>query len=264
MGERTVVGVTVSEALWHRWRSWFAPAVRPFAEGPLRATLGPATPTGHSLAVSMEHRDTFGIYGADLLVWLDRDQCAALPGAARRRLTPRPQWYDEPGATGVEQLDRALLRFVKGDWPESQHRNVPDAVWEGATPLLPEARDLAGTFADGSGPNCFGTVMGAAGVPDAETVWMQVAPFEQWLRDRGAATPAPRRAARCVDNQPGTVLVWRDHDGDPVHAAVTLGEGWALNKPSQGWFTPRFVWPVAEVIRQSRHRGGHLERHRLG
>lgn len=122
-------------------------------------------------------------------------------------------------------------------------------------PLLPGARALAGRFPAGSGPNCFGTVMAAAGVAGAESVWMQREPFETWL---AGTTRAGGR-----DGDVGTVLVWRSPDGLVQHAAVTLGDGWALHKASQGWMSPTTVLTVADAVRSARSAGRRLHRHTL-
>jgi cell wall-associated NlpC family hydrolase len=106
-----------------------------------------------------------------------------------------------------------------------------------------------------AGPNCFGTVMAAAGTPGADSTWMQREPFESWLAE---STVAGGR-----DDDPGTVLVWRDREGQVQHAAVTLGDGWALHKPSQGWMSPTKVLGVREVIFSARQRGHHLERRQV-
>src|SRR4029450_3865487 len=45
-----------------------------------------------------------------------------------------------------------------------------------------------------------------------------------------------------------------------LHAAVTLGDGWALHKPSQGWMTPRKVLLVRDVKRRARQAGALLSR----
>ena len=128
-------------------------------------------------------------------------------------------------------------------------------MWDSAERVLPDARRLAGTFPAGSGPNCFGTVMAAAGVAGADTVWMLREPFERWL----SATTRPGGD----DAEAGTVLVWRSPDGLVQHAAVTLGGGWALHKPSQGWMSPTKVLTVAECKASSRASGRRLERHTL-
>lgn len=120
-------------------------------------------------------------------------------------------------------------------------------TWNQCAKVLPGARELAGTFPSSSGANCFGTVMAAAGVADAADEWMLQDAFLAWL------------TSVCVpggdDDRPGTVLVWRDPEGLPVHAAVTLGDGWAFEKPSQAWSTARTVLTVQETVKVNRGRG---------
>lgn len=144
------------------------------------------------------------------------------------------------------------MTFVADDMLTSRHREVSEATWDRARDVLPRARDLAGTFAGQSGPNCFGTVMAAAGVPGAEDVWLLREPFEEWLSS--ATRPGG------FDTDPGTVLVWRDAEGVALHSAVTLGDGLALHKPSQGWMTPRKVLSVRDVMARARMRGARLSR----
>lgn len=148
-----------------------------------------------------------------------------------------------------------LPRLVSVDLKPSRHLEVPESTWAAIQSLLPRARELAGTFPDGSGPNCFGTVMAAAGVDGAGGAWMQRQPFDQWLADNTS------RGGR--DDVPGTVLVWRSNDRAVQHAAITLGDGWILHKPSQSWMTPRKVRPVPDIIRSTRTPGWHLHRHTL-
>lgn len=84
-------------------------------------------------------------------------------------------------------------------------------------------------------PDDVAAVMAAAGVRGADDE-----PFESWLATN--CTMAGR------DDRPGTVLVWRDVQGNNTHAAVTLGGGWALHKPSQEWRSPRQVLTVRDLI----------------
>jgi len=80
-------------------------------------------------------------------------------------------------------------------------------------------------------------------------------PFEEWLTahtDPGGD-----------DQTAGTVLVWRAPDGKVEHAAVALGDGWFLHKPSQGWMSPRKVLRADEVKRSARARGRRLTRRQL-
>ena len=263
-----------------RWRSWFAPEVQPFhVDVDLRRAVGAGVPWH----LSLELQDSFLLYGDEIQEWvvgLDRPTFDALPPdmraglvrhqvASGRRLVPSLRsvpsaWRPALRQTGDghrfvwwpdalrEYGDVPLLRFVADDLLASRHTQVSPTTWERATAMLPKAQELAGTFADGSGPNCFGTVMGAAGVDDAAETWMLREPFEAWLRD--ATRPGGD------DARPGTVLVWRDRDGLALHAAVTLGDGWALHKPSQGWMTPRKVLSVRDVKRRARQTGARLSR----
>lgn len=220
------------------------------------------------------------------LVWLEDQEFHALPRSVRARLV-RAQVEHRRGLvptvrrwSGVD--DDAQLRG-QGDghrfvwWPSmlegaedvtvglivsrierilpSRHREVTAAEWKTAGRVLPRAEELAGTFATGGGPNCFGTVMAAAGVAGAAETWMQQEPFEAWLR-------ANTRAGG-DDARPGTVLVWRDADGTAQHAAVTLGGDWGLHKPSASWATPRKVLSVREIVRVSRAPGLRIHRHTM-
>ncbi len=279
-----IAGIVVAPDLAVRWKEWFAPPEQPFlVTDPLRATLGLAPVE----SISMELQDTYCLYGAETMgrtVMLGRQALNALSADVRsellgiqvalgRRLVPtlrsldashrevvrgdgngrRFVWWPETlRAVG----DQVLASFVADDLLTSRHDQVAPGTWERASETLPRAQVLAGTFANRSGPNCFGTVMAAAGVPDAEDRWMLREPFEEWLST--ATVPGG------VDAEPGTVLVWRDAEGQVVHAAVTIGDGWALHKPSQGWMTPRKVLTVAEVKVRARRRGARLSRHTIG
>lgn len=152
-------------------------------------------------------------------------------------------WYDEPTAHAAGLAFRTAT--------------VADVVAFAQSEGLPNERQhhLVG-FAKSSGPNCFGAVMAAAGVAGAENEWMQIEPFNEWLHARC------RRGG--TDDEPGTVLLWRDTaSGDPFHAALTLGDGFAFEKPSQCWWSARYVTTVANVKRTTRMKGLRLERWRL-
>lgn len=70
-----------------------------------------------------------------------------------------------------------------------------------------------------------------------------------------------RAATGRLDQLPGIVLVWRTHQGWAEHTAVTIGDGYVISKPSQGWYSPHLVWTVPETIAASRYRGVILHRH---
>lgn len=154
--------------------------------------------------------------------------------------------------------DGPVLSYVEEGVRPSRHQEVDGTTWSGCHRLVPGAADLACTFAAMSGPNCFGTVMAAAGVARAESQWMLQEPFEQWLMNN--AFPVRGTA---YDHTPGVVLVWRDAAGLAAHAAVTIGDGYALSKPSQAWYSPRLVWTVPDTIKAARNRGIRLSRYRI-
>lgn len=189
------------------------------------------------------------------LIWLDRRGARLLTPEARAAQPTKHRWPGKHPERSRERDTARAIRWVEDGWPASQHSEVSEATWRRARSILPEARRIAGRFPARSGPNCFGTVMGAAGVEGAESTWMQRAPFERWLQE---ATIAGGN-----DENPGTVLVWRGADGAVEHAAITLGDGWLLNKPAQTWSTPVTVLPVRDGINASRAPGRRLERHTI-
>jgi hypothetical protein len=287
-----VLGVEVDQPLIQRWREWVAPPAQPFylsAEQAEACAVAIAAAELRAPPMSAELRDTFAAWrvSRDLhLIWLEESRFHALPRRFRARLVHAqvehrrglvptvPQWsslVDNATLRGqadghrfvwwqpvLEQADDSVLGLIVTrieTLPPSRHRDVPAAQWKAAGRILPQAEELAGTFAPGSGPNCFGTVMAAAGVDGAAETWMLREPFEAWLRDSTRAGGH--------DDQPGTVYVWRQADGTAQHAAVTLGAGWALHKPSQSWSTPRTVLSVRDVIRTSRSAGLRIHRYTL-
>lgn len=276
-----VLGIRVSADLQARWCDWLAPRSQPFL-----VSVGTGPAGSKILNRSDELRDTYLLYGIPShlrLVWLDESGFRDLPRSERaglvrqqvvygRGLVPTVRaWSPVVGDAVREQADgrrfvwwRSLLRrheeevvtrFVTGNRRASRHAEVPKSVWKRVAERLPGARDLAGTFPDRSGQNCFGTVMAAAGVEGAERKWMLGEPFGAWL--------AARTRPGGIDDEPGTVLVWRNRDGDVDHAAVTLGDGYALHKPSQGWMSPTKVLSVREVKRSGAAPGLRLQRYQI-
>ncbi len=251
---RSVLGIGVSADLLESWRVWFAPAVQPFRSDAL---------TGPRLEPTSEVRDTFQMYKGSW-VWFDEDAFDALPNGVRRSLLTKreatgsengrrfPWWPSVLARVG----DRPVIEYVEEGVAPSRHREVPSSVWRAARSVVPNAKELAGTFPPGSGPNCFGTVMAGAGVPDAESKWMVCEPFEEWLATR----TVPIRGT-ASDDSPGVVLVWRNTKKVVIHAALTIGGGWAFSKPSQAWCSPRVVWTVRETIATNRHPGETLGRY---
>lgn len=275
------LGIDVSAELLAQWATWFAPEHQPF----LLSADSPLARAGHALdsSMTMETRDTFEIYSLpdgifcrgityEEFMALPREDRAELVRAQRalgRSQVPSVRaWpFIRPLGT-AKQADghrfvwwptllkglehEVLIPYIEEGRRASRHHEVDEQVWAEATVLLPDARALAAKSPPGSGPNGFGTVMGAAGVSGAASVWMQREPFEEWLSD------VTRLGGS--DDAPGTVLVWRSSTGLVQHAAVTLGGGWALHKPSQGWMSPVKVLTVADVIGSARGADRRLSR----
>lgn len=257
-----VLGIEVPSALFETWNRWWAPALQPFPVDDLASGMECRRPL-RDVSPSPEVRDTFFLYGG-VWDWWYEEEFQALPAAVRRRLSasrrrrtapkPSPPWPSKVSSRD----DMPLIRWVETGAPRSRHDEVPDEVWRRSEAALPRARTLAGTFPScGSGANCFATVMAARDTSADEERWATAEEFAQWLE-----TAASQVQGVAFDDAPGTVLVWREH-GALAHAAVTLGGGWALVKPSQSWSSPRLVQPVRELILSWRYPGTRLERHRL-
>ncbi|TKK80619.1 hypothetical protein FDA38_19035 [Kribbella jiaozuonensis] len=275
----TVLGIDVSPDLLERWVDWLAPDEQPFFVTKKQATEWKLDPDDRE--PTPQDRDTYLIYNVDRqaarTAWLGAGQFQELPRADRARLVRAQFTYGRGAVPSVrrwspilgpelkQQADghrfvwwkslltdpkAVLLEIVSEDLGPSRHAEV--RTWPRQ---FERVRELAGTFPDGSGPNCFGTVMAASGVEGAENVWMLREPFEDWLANH------TERGGR--DDVPGTVFVWRDTALRVQHAALTVGDGWMLHKPSQSWMTPRKIRSVGEVKRATRTAGWRLERHRV-
>jgi len=246
-----VLGIDVRDDLLGRWLGWFAPPLQPFmVPVDLANSLGLDDDRSR---LTPETRDTFCIYGADAsaIVWLSQQGVRQLPASVRRAQPAPHHWPSSIVAREIE----AVVRFVEKGRRPSRHGEVQPCVWDGIATVLPNARHLAGTFPERSGPNCFATVMAACGVDGVHDLWMLREPFEDWL--------AEHTTNGGHDLEPGTVLVWRGTDGAVQHAAVTIGAGWALHKPSQGWMSPTKILTVRDLKYGARARGQHLHRRHL-
>ena len=275
-----VLGIPVSDELLARWVTWLAPTRQPFVVDPEDELVD-----RRDRVLSRELLDTYELYGGKgkHLAWLTESELLALPRQRRadlirvqvdggRSVVPTVRrWESLVGPRARDQADghrfvwwpsllgdhteQVLAEFVDNGRRPSQHRSVSRSTWAAAEHLLPRAEELAGTFPAHSGPNCFGAVMSAAGASVTEQDWASREPFEAWLSERTVAGGGV--------SAPGTVLVWRSPAGEVEHAAVTLGDGWALHKPSQGWMSPTKVLSVDDVIRSSRCWGRRLTRRRI-
>jgi len=281
----SVLGVPVGGPLLARWRGWLAPDAQPFVvEEP--SAFG--FQKDHGSEVSPELRDTFKLWAIskdDPLTWLSEEEFTSLDRSSRAGLVRRQvragrgqvpavrAWADLidasvlraqsdghrfvwwPSLITDEILTPVLTRVVERQRLPSRHEEVPEATWRSCEEVVPGARSLGGTFAGGSGPNCFSTVMAASGQSEAGDAWVMQDQFQGWLGETTRQGGA--------DQDPGTVLVWMDSSDLAQHAAVTLGDGWALEKASQEWHSPRAVTAVGDVIRTARYPGNHLRRFTL-
>lgn len=279
-----VLDLEVSPDLLGRWATWLAPVWQPFFVEDPHDWPGARASAGEMTA---ELRDTYKVWrlrDRGELVWFDEESFLAMDRRRRARLVREQErrrrgavpsvrrWADLLPKDTLRALadghrfvwwpsllaaspTRILERFVADEADATRHRAVTPTTWRSCAGVLPGARELAGTFADSSGPNCFATVLAAAGVDGAAEDWVQQEAFDDWL----ARSCAPGG----TDDDVGAVLTWRDSTGVPVHAAVTIGHGFALEKAAQTWWTPRIVATVDEVKRASRARGQRLERHRI-
>lgn len=255
----SVLGIPVDQPQLARWVEFYAPTRQPVDVSVLEAADRRSLPRARGLQVTPEWRDTFFLYGVRDVVWLTEDEWRGLPPSVRRLLTadrtqrmrpkPTPCWRSDP------MLVPRLLRWVEAGVRPSLHALARDALTSATRGPLPRATDLAGRFPHGSGPNCFGTVMAAAGQP-VERDWVKQDQFEQWLSEQTHPDTAGS------DHEVGRVLLWHER-GALAHAAVTLGQGWVLHKPSQAWSSPTLVWTVDEVIRSWRLSGTRLTRRRI-
>jgi hypothetical protein len=246
-----ILGIDVETQLLDRWREWLMPPEQPYLVP--RNVAAAAGLADDRARLTFEVTDSFLLYdtGDSAVCWLSRSGSRGLPAEIRRDQPARHRW---PSGDRARDL-ATVMRFVEEGRRQSRHADVGESTWRRASAVLPAARELAGTFPAGSGPNCFGTVMSAAGESGAARTWMQRAPFEEWLAK--VTKPGGR------DDAAGTVLVWRDAGAAVQHAAVTLGDGWALHKPSQGWMSPTKVLAVRDAMLSARARGHHVERHTL-
>lgn len=263
-----VLGIEVDDDLLVRWRSWYSPERQPFRVDGLSPGLAAHVPV-HDCPVTAEWRDTFFLYGGTW-TWLTAEEFEALPPAARRSLRARRRETMRPKPSPVwpsvlaRDGDSPLYAWVESGVRPSAHAQVSDPAWDRAREVMPGARALAGTFPPtGSGPNCFATVVASVeGVTpqDAAVVaseWMQADDFAAWLSRRAVPWTGTERDAAA-----GTILTWTEH-GHLAHAAITLGEGWVLNKPSQSWSSPRLVWTTRHLVQSWRFAGTKLSRHVL-
>ena len=277
-----VLGVSVGQELLASWATWLAPDPQPFLYedsrfGDVASDDGDVTP---------ELRDTYRLWGGTAKLrrlWLSEERFRALPRKTRAALVREQvrcgrgavpavrawsdlvsradMWENGDGHRFVlwpslvaANRDAILERAVSTDRLASRHHEVDKSTWRACERWLPRARELAGSFPDGSTTCCFDTVIAATGA-DEPHACDALEPFERWL------SRACRRGGAA--GRLGSVLVWRTVEGELVHAAVSIGDGWVLEKPSQDWHSPRAIVTERDVVRTTRLPGQRLERHTL-
>lgn len=256
MTHLSVLGVAVDDALLERWLAFCSPERQPFRAVEGMQSDGPTRLDG----CADEWADTFFTYDDGPWAWLSEDDVAEQSAATRSALTaerrkrlsfkPIPPWPSDP-----MRLVK-VIRWVEATVRPSLHDLAHSQLRQASAGPLPGVADLAGTYPDRSGPNCFGAVMAAAGAADPRKSG-HPDDFSAWLKR--CTEPL---TARDTDADRHHVLVWHEH-GKLAHAAVTLGDGWTFHKPSQSWSSPTGVWPTHEVINSGRFPGSKLSRHRL-
>ena len=252
----TILGIPVTDQDLGRWLDFYASSRHPFGLARLAPAVRDALPQTPQLKITAEVRDTFFLYAGGPWAWLTEEEFRALPAHARTALTrerrqrtnPKPPvaWPSDP------LLRAALVRWIEAGTAPSLHVLAREHREQASPGPLPQASTLAGQFPAGSGPNCFATVMAATGQPVARD-WVQQEQFERWLAE--ATSPVTGGS----DDEGARVLLWHEH-GQLAHAAVTIGGGWVLHKPSQSWSSPTMVWTAAELIRSWRLPGTRLSR----
>lgn len=259
MNRLSVLGILVTDQQVDRWVDFYAPGPQPFRTKDLDPHVVQVL-AERSVEITDELRDTFFMYGGGPWTWLSEREFnglspgvrALLAGERRDRTRPKPT----PAWPSDAMVVPKMIRWVEAGSRPSLHALAEKHLRHASAGPLPRAAELAGTFPQGSGPNCFGTVMAATGLP-AENHWVQLDEFSHWLDH--STEPATRLGS---DIDAGRVLVWHQ-SGELAHAAVTIGGGWVLHKPSQSWSSPVLVWTVEEVIRSWQLPGTQLSRHTL-
>lgn len=160
--------------------------------------------------------------------------------------------YEVWHALRPETRERWLTWFVSRDGAVCQSSRLSEGAWQTIGEVCgPMPEGLAGTFSSRSGPNCFSTTLAAA-TPDPAVgdyvadLWLHQEPFFRGLsrlgfRLCGSISDVGVVAAR-------SVVVWSDAAGQAQHACFVPLEGWALNKDAQGWYAPRQLLPLTDVV----------------
>lgn len=149
-----------------------------------------------------------------------------------------------------EDQNQWLKAFIERDRENCLSSSLTMEAWEQIEQKCsPWVRELAGTFATQSGPNCFATTLSAL-ARDCQTfeatkdLWLHPEPFFQQLQD-WQYQPEAFDAANLPDQ---SALVFRDGSGKAQHACLHLTGGLVLNKDAQGWSAPRQIRTLDSLL----------------
>ncbi|MEU6782078.1 hypothetical protein ABZ912_22975 [Nonomuraea angiospora] len=176
---------------------------------------------------------------------------------------------------GIEVPDDLLRRWLGWFAPPVQPFAIPPDLAgsleldDDRGRLTPEVRDTFCLYGLGSSALVWLTEAGARRLP-ASVRRSQPTPH-RWpgsIAGREVETVVAyvekgRRPSRHGDVAPATWDAIACALPRAQHAAVTLGDGWALHKPSQGWMSPTKVLASQDLKYSARARGQRLHRRHL-
>jgi hypothetical protein len=144
---------------------------------------------------------------------------------------------------------RWIIDWISLDAPHCRSSTLSEHDWLRLN--QPNVRKLAGTFASKSGPNCFATTVAAISRSDGDVTqiadqWLHQPEFLAALYQHGYQVNLSASVSDLALYD--AVLVWFDHDHRAQHTCYLVGEGLAINKNSQAWFSPRQLLLIKEIV----------------
>jgi hypothetical protein len=145
-----------------------------------------------------------------------------------------------------ETQQRWLEKFISEDRSECLSGTLSKGQWQTINKHYPAIKQLLG-FAEKSGANCFATTL--ATMLDVEQakhisgLWLQAETFLRTIQEHGY-----KRTELEPNENPskGSILVWENNSLQ--HACFYLGDGLVFNKDAQGWFAPRQILSLEQVL----------------
>ncbi len=260
----TVRGCKVTREVLESWSHRFVFEMEPLYlldeyEALLPASVIRLTRSELSDAMSLDWHDAYRTWGvsreAARAALVTPAQVRALPEETRQNLdelqvrlnrtglAETGLRYDRWWALSTAERHDQLVRFV-----EAEVNTTCRAGSASLSESWPAVPHLAGTFTQGSGPNCFATALAAITTDVEEALgiagmWLHPSPFVRALEQRGYL------AAPMTANPPaGSIVAFTDRQGTMQHACCYLGAGLVLNKNARSWWQPRQVLPLSELL----------------